>query len=103
MLEQWMRAKGLGDCARQLLLELDELCSMDVMLPTRPAGEIRLRVVARPEKSAGATTGASGTGPAANPQNPGKCSAENRHLKMRNSLQINSTALSRAPELTNLG
>jgi len=49
-LEQWMRAKGLGDCARQLLLELDELRSMDVILPTRPAGEIRLRVVARPEK-----------------------------------------------------
>ena len=46
-LEQWMRAKGLGDCARQLLLELDELRSMDVILPTRPAGEIRLRVVAQ--------------------------------------------------------
>jgi len=50
-LEQWMRAKGLGDCTRQLLLELDELRSMDVILPTRPAGEIRLRVVARPEKA----------------------------------------------------
>lgn len=50
-LEQWMRAKGLGDCARQLLLELDELRSMDVILPTRPAGEIRLRMVARPEKA----------------------------------------------------
>lgn len=49
-LEQWMQAKGLGDCARQLLLELEELRSMDVILPTRPAGEIRLRVVARPEK-----------------------------------------------------
>jgi transposase len=49
-LEQWMRAKGLGDCARQLLLELDELRSMDVILPTRPSGEIHLRVVARPEK-----------------------------------------------------
>jgi transposase len=50
-LEQWMRARGLGDCARQLLLELDQLRSMDVVLPTRPAGEIRLRVVARPEKA----------------------------------------------------
>jgi transposase len=49
-LEQWMHAKGLGDCARQLLLELDELRSMDVVLPTREAGELRLRVVARPEK-----------------------------------------------------
>lgn len=50
-LEQWMRAKGLGDCARQLLLELDELRSLDVVLPTPQAGEVRLRVVARPEKA----------------------------------------------------
>ncbi len=50
VLEQWMRAKGLGDCARQLLLELDELRSMDIVLPTREAGPVRLRVVARPEK-----------------------------------------------------
>jgi hypothetical protein len=49
-LEQWMAAKGLGTCARQLLHELDELRSMDVVLPTRAAGEIRLRVVARPEE-----------------------------------------------------
>src|SRR5208337_1187140 len=51
VLEQWMHAKGLGNCARQLLLELDELRSLDVVLPVRPAGEIRLRVVARPEKA----------------------------------------------------
>jgi transposase len=50
-LEQWMRAKRLGDCARQLLLELDELRSMDVVLPTMESGEVRLRVVARPEKA----------------------------------------------------
>jgi len=49
-LEQWMHARGLGDCARQLLHELDELRSMDVVLPTYEAGDIRLRVVARPEK-----------------------------------------------------
>ena len=49
-LEQWTKAKGLGDCARQLLQELDELHSMDVVLPTATAGEIRLRMVARPEK-----------------------------------------------------
>ena len=49
-LEQWMRAKGLGDCARQLLIELDELRSMDVVLPTAETGEVRLRVVAKPEK-----------------------------------------------------
>lgn len=49
-LEQWMRAKGLGDCARELLHELDQLYSMDVILPTRESGELRLRLVARPEK-----------------------------------------------------
>jgi len=54
VLEQWMRARGLGDCARQLLLELDELRSMDVVLPVRTEEgaeptELRLRVVARPE------------------------------------------------------
>ena len=45
-----MNTKGLGSCARQLLLELDELRSMDVVLPTRETGEVRLRVVAKPEK-----------------------------------------------------
>lgn len=50
VLEQWMQAKGLGTCARQLLHELDELRSMDVVLPTRDRGVVRLRVVARPEK-----------------------------------------------------
>ena len=49
-LEQWMKAKGLGDCARQLLIELDQLHSMDVVLPTAEIGPLRLRVVARPEK-----------------------------------------------------
>ena len=49
-LEQWMHGRGLGDCARQLLHELDELRSMDVVLPTYEAGEMHLRVVARPEK-----------------------------------------------------
>jgi len=50
-LEQWMAAKGLGTCARQLLLELDELRSMDVVLPTRDGAEVRVRTLARPEKS----------------------------------------------------
>lgn len=49
VLEQWMRSKGLGECARQLLLELDRLQSMDVVLPTAEAGDIRLRVVGRPD------------------------------------------------------
>jgi len=50
VLEMWMSAKGLGSCARQLLLELDQLRSMDVVLPTNEAGEVRLRVVAKPNK-----------------------------------------------------
>jgi hypothetical protein len=49
-LEQWTQAKGIGDCARQLLLELDQLSSLDVVLPTATAGDLRLRMVARPEK-----------------------------------------------------
>ncbi len=50
VLEMWMSAKGLGSCARQLLLELDELRSMDVVLPTKETGDVRLRVVAKPDK-----------------------------------------------------
>ncbi len=49
VLEQWMASKGLGNCARQLLKELDELRSMDVVLPTDTGVELRLRVVAKPE------------------------------------------------------
>jgi hypothetical protein len=50
-LEGWLRSKGLGDCARQLLVELDQLRSLDVVLPTAETGEVRLRVVGRPEKA----------------------------------------------------
>jgi hypothetical protein len=50
VLEQWMASKGLGACARQLLKELDELHSMDAVLPTGTGVELRLRVVAKPEK-----------------------------------------------------
>jgi transposase len=54
-LEMWMRGKGLGDCARQLLKEVSTVRSMDVVLPVRdPEGaatrELRLRVVARPDR-----------------------------------------------------
>jgi transposase len=52
-LEQWMASKGLGSCARQLLKELDKLHSMDVVLPTDTGVELRLRVVAQPEKELG--------------------------------------------------
>lgn len=54
-LEMWMRGKGLGDCARQLLKEVATVRSMDLVLPVRePTGEatrdLRLRVVARPDR-----------------------------------------------------
>jgi hypothetical protein len=49
-LEQWMAAKGLGTCARQLLLELDELRSMDVVLTARNGTEVHVRTLAQPEK-----------------------------------------------------
>ena len=55
-LEMWMAGKGLGDCARQLLKEVATVRSMDVVLPVKEAEsqqtrEVRLRVVARPDRS----------------------------------------------------
>ena len=49
-LEMWMRSKGLGTCARQLLLEVSTIRSMDVILPVKNRGQLRLRLVARPDK-----------------------------------------------------
>jgi transposase len=54
-LEQWMHGKGLGNCARQLLKEVATVRSMDVVLPVRETEsqqtrEMRLRVVARPDR-----------------------------------------------------
>lgn len=51
-LEMWLQAKGLGDCARQVLQELDTIHSMDVVLPVKDKAEVRLRLVAKPEKLA---------------------------------------------------
>ena len=53
--QMWMRGKGLGDCARQLIKEVSTVRSRDVVLPVRVAGEdratdLRLRVVARPDR-----------------------------------------------------
>ncbi|MBI2756889.1 MAG: hypothetical protein HYX52_09295 [Chloroflexi bacterium] len=51
-LEQWMQAKGLGSCARQLLKDVAAIKSVDVILPVRRGEvrtELRLRVVATPE------------------------------------------------------
>jgi transposase len=54
-LEMWMRGKGLGNCARQLLKEVATVRSLDVILPIKETGsqpmrEVRLRVVARPDR-----------------------------------------------------
>lgn len=49
-LEQWMNSKGLGTCARQFLLEMDKVHSMDVVLPLDTGAELRLRAVSKPEK-----------------------------------------------------
>lgn len=52
-LEMWMHSKGLGTCARRLLGEVATIKSVDVVLPVRRAAqtaELRLRVVAKPEK-----------------------------------------------------
>jgi hypothetical protein len=45
-LEMWMRSKGLGTCARQLLLEVSTIRSMDVILPVKSRGQLRMRLVA---------------------------------------------------------
>jgi transposase len=53
VLEQWMRGKGLGTCARQLVGEIATIKSMDVVLPVRTKQaltQLRLRVVARPDR-----------------------------------------------------
>ncbi len=54
-LEMWMRGKGLGNCSRQLLKEVATVRSMDVVLPVKQPDsqeprEVRLRVVARPDR-----------------------------------------------------
>lgn len=51
-LEMWLKVKGLGDCARQVLQELDNIHSMDVVLPVKNSTEVRLRLVAKPDKLA---------------------------------------------------
>ena len=49
-LELWMDAAGLGTCPRKLVAEMDEVRSMDIVLPVKQGRELRLRVVGRPEK-----------------------------------------------------
>lgn len=52
-LEMWMKGKGLGTCAWQLVAEIATLRSLDVILPVligENVSELRLRTVARPER-----------------------------------------------------
>jgi transposase len=52
-LEMWMKGKGLGTCARQLVGEIATLKSLDVLLPVKTAEtvtELRLRMVSQPER-----------------------------------------------------
>lgn len=48
-LELWMKAKGLGTCARRLVEEMTEVRSLDVILPVKDRPSVRLRLVGRPE------------------------------------------------------
>lgn len=49
-LEQWLKAKGLGDCARQVVEQMATIHSMDVVLKVKRDKTIRLRLVGKPEK-----------------------------------------------------
>ena len=51
-LEMWLEGKGLGNCARQVLKELDAIHSMDVVLPVKDKADVRLRLVSKPDKLA---------------------------------------------------
>ena len=51
-LEQWMQQKGLGSCARQLVKQIAEIKSVDVIVPVKRGElrtDLRLRVVTTPE------------------------------------------------------
>ena len=46
----WMKSKGLGNCARQLIKEIATARMMDVVLPVRDRRELNLRVVSKPDE-----------------------------------------------------
>jgi len=46
--ETWMHASGLGDCARQALIEIERIRSKHVVVPVRNGTEVRVRVVSKP-------------------------------------------------------
>ena len=50
--EMGLQAKGLGACARQVLDQMATIHSMDVVLPVKDKADVRLRLVAKPDKLA---------------------------------------------------
>ena len=48
-LEMWQQRAGLGNSPRTILEELARIQSHDVLLPTMPSGQVRLRCVAQPD------------------------------------------------------
>lgn len=53
VLEQWMKGKGLGSCARKLVAQISSITSMDVVIPVKRESTItklRIRTVARPDR-----------------------------------------------------
>jgi len=50
--EMGLQAKGLGDCARQVLDQMATIHSMDVVLPVKDKTDVCLRLVAKPDKLA---------------------------------------------------
>ncbi|EDY18246.1 conserved hypothetical protein [Chthoniobacter flavus Ellin428] len=48
-LELWLKAKAMGDTARQVVQELGTIHSMDLLFNVRDRGETRLRLVSKPE------------------------------------------------------
>jgi transposase len=48
-LEMWQQRAGLGNSPRTILEELARIQSHDVVLPTAPNGQVRLRCVAQPD------------------------------------------------------
>ena len=51
-LDMWLAGKHLGNCARQVIKQMDAIYTMDVVLPVNDKAEVRLRLVAKPEKLA---------------------------------------------------
>jgi transposase len=49
VLELWLKARAMGDTARQVVQELATIHSMDLVLTVRERGQTRLRIVGKPE------------------------------------------------------